>query len=393
MKVSNYPNNTKTSLEVILHILVWIVIFVMPQVLLFRSYDPENKYRAVALLGAPVCLALVFYLNYLWLIPRYLFNHGHKNVRKFIILNLTVYLIAMVTLNVWHEFTHRQDTNSKPQSTELPTPPPNHLNAPPPPPSELSQGGKPHTVHFDRKRNPLVQQILFETRDLLLMALVTVLALLIQRSKKFQNAEQARKQAELKQTEAEVKSLVNQMSPHFLLNTLNNIYALVAINPQQAQESIDNLSKLLRHMLYENRKEHTTLGKDVEFVVKYIELMKLRLSSNVDVQYDVNIDGVQNMPVKPLILIPLIENAFKHGVSNTEPSFIHMTIDATPQQVHYRIENSNHPKQQNDHSGSGIGLEVVEKRLQLTYPGKYTWTHGTNKTKKTYISDLTVIKQ
>ena len=120
----------------------------------------------------------------------------------------------------------------------------------------------------------------------------------------------------------------------------------------------------------------------------YIELMRIRLSGNVEVitQFDIQPDS--RTEIAPLIFISLIENAFKHGISPTELSFIHILISENKEEIRCEIRNSYHPKTNTDKSGSGIGLEQVRKRLELSYPGRYQWDKAISPDGKEYISKL-----
>lgn len=191
-------------------------------------------------------------------------------------------------------------------------------------------------------------------------------------------------------TEAELKNLRNQLNPHFLLNTLNNIYALIAFDTDKAQTAVQELSRLLRHVLYDNQQNFVTLGKEMDFIKNYIALMRIRLSSNVTVETRFDIRPDSPTEIAPLIFISLIENAFKHGISPTEPSHIRIYFSENVHEVHCEITNSYHPKSEADKSGSGIGLEQVGKRLELTYPGRYEWKHGISEDGKEYKSVLTI---
>ena len=142
---------------------------------------------------------------------------------------------------------------------------------------------------------------------------------------------------------------------------------------------------MLRHMLYENQEMLVNLSDEIQFLENYVNLMKIRLASNVEVTVDIDIPE-QPVRVAPLIAVSLIENAFKHGISPTEPSFVHIAISATSEQVVCDIENSNHPKTEKDRSGHGIGLQQVQHRLDLSYPDHYMWNHGVSDDGKSYRS-------
>ena len=155
--------------------------------------------------------------------------------------------------------------------------------------------------------------------------------------------------------------------------------------------AVQDLSRLLRHLLYDNNQDFIPLNRELEFLKNYVALMKIRLSSNVDLQFHIDIPSENPIRVAPLIFISLFENAFKHGISPVKPSFIHIKIYSSgPDTLSCSIENSYFPKQRNDISGSGIGLEQVQKRLDLIYPDKYEWTKGCDENATVYKSILTI---
>jgi len=125
----------------------------------------------------------------------------------------------------------------------------------------------------------------------------------------------------------------------------------------------------------------------LQFLENYISLMKIRLSANVEVTFAHNVE-MPGVRIAPLIFISLIENAFKHGISPTEQSFVHIEINATDHDINCRIENSNHPKSNQDRSGHGIGLNQVQRRLDLAYPNHYKWVKGTNEDGTIYTSAI-----
>lgn len=144
---------------------------------------------------------------------------------------------------------------------------------------------------------------------------------------------------------------------------------MVDISPDQAKISIHSLSKLMRYMLYETNVESVSLSKEIDFMKKYIDLMKLRISDKTVVNY-IFPSGETGIKIAPLLFISLIENAFKHGVSASKLSTIdiHMIINETT--ILFTIENDNFPKKTDDKSGSGIGIQNIEKRIELLYPNK-----------------------
>ncbi|GAA6242653.1 hypothetical protein F030043B2_16950 [Bacteroides fragilis] len=231
---------------------------------------------------------------------------------------------------------------------------------------------------------------IFFVRDILSLIFTIGLSAAIRMSARWGEAEAARREAEKSRTEAELKNLRNQLNPHFLLNTLNNIYALIAFDSDKAQQAVQELSKLLRYVLYDNQQNYVPLCKEVDFIRNYIELMRIRLSGNVEVITQLDIQPDSQTKIAPLIFISLIENAFKHGISPTELSFIHILISENKEEIRCEIRNSCHPKTNMDKSGSGIGLEQVSKRLELSYPGRYRWDKAISEDGKEYISKLLI---
>lgn len=180
------------------------------------------------------------------------------------------------------------------------------------------------------------------------------------------------KEEKAKNTEAELAWLKNQINPHFLFNTLNNISSLTQIDADAAQDAIAQLSDLLRYAMYETNKNTVPLGGEVEFMRNYIELMKLRCNEQTSVNYQLSIDSEQ-VEVAPLLFVSLIENAFKHGVSSGRPSAISIKLEQHQGQLTFICDNTNYPKNDKDRSGSGIGIENTRRRLELMYADRYEW--------------------
>ena len=180
------------------------------------------------------------------------------------------------------------------------------------------------------------------------------------------------KEERQKNAEAELAWLKNQLNPHFLFNTLNNISSLVQIDQDTAQESIGQLSDLLRYTLYESNHELVPVEGEIEFMNNYIELMRLRCNELATVEVDLRIP-IKPMRIVPLLFISLIENAFKHGVNSRKSSFVRIRFKAEGDDLVFTCENSDHPKPDVNRSGSGIGLENLRRRLDLAYPGRYRY--------------------
>ena len=206
---------------------------------------------------------------------------------------------------------------------------------------------------------------------LVLNCVMAAIAIGIRHFMRIRQIKQQLKEEKAKNTEAELAWLKNQINPHFLFNTLNNISSLTQIDPDAAQDAIAQLSDLLRYAMYETNKKMVPIGGEVEFMRNYISLMKLRCNDKTEVTTTFDIQ--QNMEIAPLLFISLIENAFKHGVSSSRPSKIDIRLLQNGDELVFNCDNTNYPKDDADRSGSGIGLENTRRRLDLMYAGRYTW--------------------
>lgn len=217
--------------------------------------------------------------------------------------------------------------------------------------------------------------LMFIARDLVNYVLMIGLVTALRLSERLHESEEALREAESARVKAELANLRSQINPHFLLNTLNNIYALTAIDAEKAQKTIKELSDLLRYILYDNLNDRVLLSGEIGFLKSYIELMSIRLPRRVKITTSLNTPSGDDTYIAPMIFISLIENAFKHSVSASGEGFIDISFDVDTQkgEMTLAIKNSNHAKRDQDKSGHGIGLEQVQRRLELLYPNSHTW--------------------
>ena len=322
---------------VFIHLLAWCIIFIFPLLFIewFRGMDRMHNFSFMKFYIQPICTGIIFYINYLWLIDKFLFR---KKTIQFIIYNLILIILANVIIFWVHRMVVPVDI---PHQQPFLIPPP-----------------RPEFMQW---------------QDSITLILFVGLSIAIKVTQKWIVSEKQRKQLEQERTEAELKNLKNQLNPHFLFNTLNNIYSLIAISPDRAQSAVLELSKLLRYVLYENSQPYVPLEKELEFNQNYIELMRLRLARHVKVETDIPPGLCRGYKIAPLLFITLIENAFKHGTSATEDSFVKIQMREPAQGIiECHIENSYFPKDKTDKSGSGIGLKNLSRQLELLYPGKHS---------------------
>ena len=381
--------------EKLIHVLVWAFLFGSPLLLMDRSTTEFNWQMVVYRMGTPLCLFALFYLNYFLLVPKLFQNRKRWT---FVLVNIGLCMALSVGLTTWEYVTRPKDMHG-PSLQEIlhgrETPKPRRRQMVPP---ELTHPGQmtpppPREERPEREeRDIMIPPIFFFMfRDLILQILCIVLAVAVRLSWQVSEAEDARREAELGKSEAELQNLRSQINPHFLLNTLNNIYALIVFDQEKAQNTVQDLSKLLRHVLYDNNQNFVSLDSEIDFLEKYIGLMKIRLSADTDITFEKDLPSQKNLQIAPLLYISLVENAFKHGIRSSEHSFIHIRLSYVDEKLRFYIENSNFPKAETDRSGSGIGLEQVQKRLDLIYPGHYTWEKGV-KEGNIYYSQITIEK-
>jgi two-component system, LytTR family, sensor histidine kinase AlgZ len=182
--------------------------------------------------------------------------------------------------------------------------------------------------------------------------------------------EARKKEVENERLIAELNFLKAQINPHFLFNTLNNLYYLAYTKSENTTEVIAKLSQMMRYMIYDSNHPRVLLNKEVEYMQNYISLERLRLNNQIPIDFKIE-GSTENISIAPLIFITFLENAFKHGVSNNNPkAWVDILIHISGRECIYTVKNSK-PKVGAGPEKSGIGLQNVERRLQLSYPGQY----------------------
>ncbi|MFA6779163.1 MAG: histidine kinase [Paludibacteraceae bacterium] len=334
-----------------IHIIAWMIMFVFPFFFIRKENIDGSIIGYLRFCIVPCAFLIIFYINYLYLIEEYLFG---KKIRTFIVYNI----ILIVSIGIIMHFLHEAMLF-------------------------------PHKSHMVMYQKKLLMDILFTLRDMLTLFFTVAISVAIKGSYYWYNAEAQRQELERQRSEAELKNLKSQLNPHFLFNTLNNIYALIAISQEKSQQAVLELSKMLRYVLYDDNQKNVPLQKEVDFINNYISLMKLRLPENVTVKEDIDISRNPQIELAPLLFISLIENAFKHGVGSQDESFVNIRLKVEDNNlIICEIENSYMPKDKEDKSGSGIGLENLRRRLELLYPNRHSFTVGVENDK--YMAKLTL---
>ncbi|GGF05164.1 hypothetical protein GCM10011518_12970 [Flavobacterium limi] len=225
---------------------------------------------------------------------------------------------------------------------------------------------------FTKYRNPYFDNYVFML-TLLVLGISTSWAML----QYWQKAAQHKQKLEQDKTMAELAMLKAQINPHFFFNSLNSIYSLTYSNIEDSRNALHTLSRMMRYLLYSTEGERTTLLKEVEFLKDFIALMKLRANRKLNIITEIP-EKLNDYPIVPMLLLPLVENAFKHGVHATEKSEIIIQLKQNHTNLTFEVLNTYFEKTSNTEPG-GIGLTNTKRRLQLIYPHKHAINCGVNK--------------
>lgn len=170
------------------------------------------------------------------------------------------------------------------------------------------------------------------------------------------------------QREAKLQFLRSQMNPHFLFNTLNNIYSLAVVKSDKTAPLVMRLSALLQYVVYDSQDDRIALTKELNHLKEYVELFKLQHEEELNIQLEQ--EGiVTDLLIEPLLLLPIVENCFKHcDFAENEAAYVHFKVIRTEEKLHFKLENSYNPQNQQKDRVGGVGLENIQKRLALKYP-------------------------
>lgn len=187
------------------------------------------------------------------------------------------------------------------------------------------------------------------------------------------NQDKREKEIRAERLDSELKFLRSQISPHFLFNMMTNMVSLARQKSDLLEPSLIKLSELLRYMLYQPGKEKLRMEDEITYLKSYIELQQLRFGDTVRVQLNIHDEG-PDCSIEPMLLVPFVENAFKHGIGLTRDPFIHIELTNKKGQLFFSVTNNYNNQHFSKDNSSGIGLVNVKNRLALLYPGKHSLT-------------------
>jgi two-component sensor histidine kinase len=340
--------------EIGLIIFVWLVLLFTP--ILFREdiYSPLRR-TVLSQIQIVLPLLVLFLINRFILVPKLLFA-GRQSLFIFSVLGLIILFTA--GSYVYEAKIKSVPPPEQPQISETITAPPYAF------PGGIDRFGnlRPAGTRTPRPIPPFAN-------FLILSILIVGFDTGLRSGLRGINIENEKVKLEKENFATQLVLLRNQVSPHFLMNTLNNIHSLIDINTDEAKEAIIKLSKMMRYLLYETETEKTTLIKEVEFLESYINLMRLRFNERVSIKLNIP-EHVPDKTIPPFIFISLIENAFKHGISYKDESFISIDMKISDEKLLLSISNTKSETTRTDEF-SGIGIENTRKRLDLLYGKNY----------------------
>lgn len=220
---------------------------------------------------------------------------------------------------------------------------------------------------FRRLRKPMNP---LDSTSLFIFLMVMALSMAIKTVQQWQLTEQRAARAEADKTDAELSFLKAQINPHFLFNTLNNIYTLAALKDDNAADSIMKLSNIMRYVTDDVTEDFVPLQSEIGCISDYIELQRLRIGNNTTINFEVEGDPGRKK-IAPLVIMTFIENVFKYGVSKHEPSDIGIRIDIHELNISFYCKNRIFDVKNSEYQRTGIGIKNTKQRLEHLYPGKY----------------------
>ena len=300
----------------------------LPSYQVFKSFVPTDNISLVPIITLCLIFIIIFYFNYYVLIPKFLLLKKYLLYLSTLVLSIvTAFVLSGIFLNL-------SDFN------------PSHI-----------ESINPVLIKIE----PILRANAFL---MLIISILASIALTINNHLR---------QAEKEKLSAQISSLKSQINPHFLFNTLNNIYATAIDKSPQIADMIDRLSEMMRYTMKETQNDYVPLDEEINYINNFIELQKLRLESKI--KFDFTVEGeFTELQIAPMLLIPFIENAFKHGVNSEQNSNIRISIKANESELHFWVANNKVNAQSDTIEKNGLGIENTKHRLKLIYPSKHLLT-------------------
>lgn len=342
---------SKRTITILIHITCWALFLFLP-VIFSPNFGTDPK-GFTHLLGYPLHFFLTnlflvpfFYFNAYFLVPRFFFHKRNLFYFGIVILLLCLSLfISDLLIPDAARVRFMQNSSFRP------------LRFP-------DGSEKPRPLFAGARMIPRI----------FTFCLVWLLGTILPVVDRLRIAEKRSKESELEKVNAELSYLKLQINPHFLFNTLNNIYSLASAQSEQTPAAVMKLSEIMRYVTQDAQADYVPLENEIHYVNNYIELQKMRSNDKLDLHFEAEGDFTKSK-IAPLLLISFVENAFKYGISNHEKSVISIFIQAEDIQLHMKVYNTVFEREENG-STSSIGMSNTQRRLELLYPGRYSLDFG-----------------
>ncbi len=326
------------KIEVLLYVLIWTFVFSVPY-FNERISDRFNWNEIIKNWIHVFGYLIIFLTNVYFLVPRLLFKKRYLNY--FVLVSAITFLVIAVKLITIPGF-------SPPNISQL-------------------DGIRQPEINLHEQKSPF----LAFADNIIICILIVGSGTTIRLMSKWLNEEKLRKDIEKEQLKTNLALLRHQVSPHFFMNTLNNIHALIELDSEKAQNAIERLSTLMRYLLYDSAQNKIELKKEIEFLNSFISLMQLRHSDEVEVTISIP-EQIPEAKIPPMLFISLLENAFKHGVNYPIKSYIYFELTIIENTIICIIKNSKHKKNsKNQDEYSGLGLSNIKESLKLIYGDQF----------------------
>jgi hypothetical protein len=342
--MEKYLKNNLKGVQILLVVLVWLLLFATP--ILFSGTTDEVEWDHIFKIWKEYSILLVIFLINRFVFMPYLFLK-EKRIAYFISITAVILLSSIVMYLI-------QDLGRLEPFPDFPHLPEGGV----PPGPGFSRGGRGPREFIPPFANMVIMSVLLIGFDSGLIFF-----------SKWMVSEKNKLKAEKESIRNKMAFLQNQVSPHFFMNTLNNIHALVDIDTEEAKSAIIQLSQMMDYMLYESQLQGVSLKQEMDFIRSYVELMKLRITDDVDLKLEIP-EILPQVKIPPLLTISFIENAFKYGVSYQNSSFIHINMGVRNKRFLFQVENRIH-QEIKQNKNSGIGIDNTQKRLELLFGKNY----------------------
>ena len=325
----------------LLYAIIWVLVLISPYLRYIQDIGPNSWNRMIGDWTNLGFLFLLFLVNLLVLLPKLLLN-GKRS--QYAVIVIVIIVVGAVVNAILHP--------------------------PMMPPSHPGMDIQPLGFQPDRPMGfiPVLGSVL---NNLITALLIIGSSTALELEYKWLSEQKLRKDAEKEHLKTSLALLRHQVSPHFFMNTLNNIHTLVEIDQGKAQNAIERLSTLMRYFLYDSVRGTISLKKEVEFIRSFIALMQLRYSDEVEIRLSFP-EQLPELEIPPMLFISFLENAFKHGVRYPHQSYVYFDLQLNNATLNCKVKNSKHPvTASKDEEYSGLGLENILKSLNLLYGNAY----------------------